>query len=160
MESTERHDRHETYESHETHETHETHELHERHELIEVDLLDAYYGEKELSAELKTHLDECSRCRIFWEQLPALTDKLAVMNVEVEVDERVIHRAFREANSIKALKKERYEFYAFLLIAMTILGMAGWLAGNGYAMQIIAVQLLFLAAAPLGIPVLIWRRLA
>ena len=40
----------------------------QRHELIEVDLLDAYYGEKELTSELKTHLDECKQCTTFWEQ--------------------------------------------------------------------------------------------
>lgn len=132
----------------------------QRHELIEVDLLDAYYGEKELTSELKTHLDECKQCTTFWEQLPTLTDKLSVMTVDVEVDERVIRRAFTEANKIKAMNKERHEVYAFLFIAITILGIAGGLAYNGYAMQIIAVQLLFIVAAPLSIPILIWQRLA
>ena len=132
----------------------------QRHEWIEVDLLDAYYGEKELTPELKKHLDECKQCTTFWEQLHTLTDKLSVMTVDVEVDERVIRRAFTEANKIKAMKKERYQFYVFLLIAITILGMAGGLAYNGYVMQIIAVQLLFIVAAPLSIPILIWRRLA
>ncbi len=132
----------------------------QRHELIEVDLLDAYYGEKELTPELKKHLDECNQCTTFWEQLPMLTDKLSAMDVDVEVDERVIRRAFTEAKKIKAIRKERYEFYAFLFIAITILGVAGGLAYNGYAMQIIAVQLLFIVAAPLSIPILIWQRLA
>ena len=132
----------------------------QRHELIEVDLLDAYYGDKELTPELKKHLDECNQCTIFWEQLPRLTDKLSVMDVDVEVDERVIRRAFTEAKKIKAMKKERYDFYTFLFIAITILGIAGGLAYNGYAMQIIAVQLLFIVAAPLSVPLLIWQRLA
>lgn len=132
----------------------------EEHELIEVDLMDAYYGEKELSEDLKKHINTCPKCAAFWEKLSVLGDNLSIPDTEIEVDERIIRRAFSEAGKIRAKKREIRDFAVFLLTAAAFLGIVGWLAYIGYGMQIIAVQFLFIIVAPISIPVLIWRRLA
>lgn len=131
----------------------------DKHEMIEIDLMDAYYGEKELSDDLKKHLDDCPQCSAFWKDLNALGAKLSEIDTEIEVDERIIKRAFSQADKIKSKHVEQRDFALFLCMAVTFLLTGVWLAYNGYAVQIMAVQLFCMAAVPLSIPFLIWRRL-
>lgn len=131
----------------------------DKHEMIEIDLMDAFYGEKELSDDLMKHLDDCPECSAFWKDLNTLGGKLSAIDTEIEVDERIIKRAFSEADKIKYRQTEQRDFVIFLCMAVALLLVAVWLAYNGYAVQIMAVQLFCMAAVPLCIPILIWRRM-
>lgn len=71
------------------------------HEKAQKQIMDFFYGEKELNEELKNHIENCEECSALWESMNLaknLTkDELTLKEGDIQVDERIIAAAFREA---------------------------------------------------------------
>jgi hypothetical protein len=132
----------------------------ENHKLIEIELMDAFYGEKDLLKKTKDHLDICLQCNAFWKQLHTVREELSTNSDHIEIDERVIKSAFSKADKIKALSRSHRDLVIFSCFIFVILCIVIWFAYNGFTIQIITIQAILVIAAPLTLPLLIWKRLA
>jgi len=129
------------------------------HKKVQKQLIDVYYGEKELSDELKAHISSCPECAKYWSELKTLGCKLDVLETKVEMDMSVIERAFEMADKTKR-RKERKEFVSFLCIAAILLTLASWIALSGYGVQVILVQFIILMfVAPISVLFMLSRRI-
>lgn len=128
------------------------------HKKIQKQLMDVYYLEKELSSELRTHLNTCPKCARYWEELKTLDNKLDVLETKLEIDTSVIRRAFEEADKAK-IRKERQDFIAFLCIAASLLTLVSWIAFTGYGAQIILIQVVLMFITPISVPFVLSKRI-
>ena len=129
------------------------------HEKIQEELVDVYYGEKPMTEEIKNHIGNCSECAAYWNKLELLKKKLATFDADVEIDERIIGGAFREAGVLLERRKNIRDMVAFAIIAILLLGMVGLLIYMGYAMSIIVMQIILMICVPLLVPFMIRQRL-
>lgn len=131
------------------------------HKKIQKQLIDVYYGEKELSGELKAHISACPICTKYWNELKTLDSKLDVLEagLKVEMDMSLIETAFEEADKIKR-RKERKEFVAFLFVAAILLTLESKIALSGYGVHVIMFQLIILVlVAPICVPFIFSKRI-
>ena len=128
------------------------------HKKIQKKLIDVYYGEKELSDELKAHINTCSECAKHWNELKMLSTKLDILESKVEIDGSVIERAFEEAEKLKRRKKIK-EFFAFLCIAAILLALESWIALSGYEVQIIFIQFILMLVILISVPFMLSKRI-
>ena len=130
-----------------------------QHEKMQKDVLDVYYGEKPMTEEIKEHIDTCSECARYWSELDLLKKNMPKFDMDIEVDERIIGRAFSEAIMAEERSKNVRDLAVFIIIAGLILGMVGMLIYLGYGKSIIAVQIILVFFTPLLIPFMIRQRL-
>ncbi len=74
-------------------------------EKIQEELLDIYYGEKHMTEEIRIPLDTFSKCAAYWKELDVLKNRMSAFDRKVEIDERIIGRAFSKSNIIVERKK-------------------------------------------------------
>lgn len=129
------------------------------HEKIQEELVDVYYGEKPMRDEIKNHIDGCSECAAYWNKLQLIKKELPASDTDIEIDERVIDRAFREADVLMERRKNMRDLVVFAVIASLLAGIVGWLIYMGYAKSIIQVQIILMFCVPLSVPFLIRQRL-
>ncbi len=129
------------------------------HEKIQEELLDVYYGEKPMTEEIKIHIGNCSECAAYWNKLELLKKELPAFDVDIEIDERIIGGAFREADVLVERSKNIRDLVVFAIIAIVMLGIVGLLIYMGYAKSIIVVQIILMICVPLSVPFMIRQRL-
>lgn len=131
----------------------------ENHEELQKELLDVHYGERPMTEKLKTHLATCSECAEFWSELNILNKNMPTFDMDIEIDERIIGGAFREARISMERSKNVRDLVAFVIVASLILGLVGLLVYMGYGKSIIVVQLFLMICVPLLVPFMIRHRL-
>ena len=129
------------------------------HEKIQEELLDIYYGEKHMTEEIRIHLDTCSECAAYWKELDVLKNRMSAFDREVEIDERIIGRAFSKTNLIVERKKNLRDLIVFAAISSLILALLGLFIYWGYGKSIIMAQIVLMVCVPLLIPFMIKQRL-
>ena len=131
----------------------------ENHEKIQKELMDIYYGEKTMTEEIKAHIDTCSECAEFSNDLDLLSKKMEAFDIDTEMDERIIGGAFRKANLLMERRKNARDFALFALLSCLMLGIVGFLIYLGYAKSVIILQIILMICMPLSIPFIIRQRL-
>lgn len=130
------------------------------HKKMQVQLIEIYYGKKEIPKSVSKHLEDCRQCKTFWDDLQAVDKELEVLNVRAEPDFRVIHGALNLAGSIREGRRNMRDFLVFLVTGLLFLGTAGLLAYNGYGLLIIKLQLGLMITAPVFLPFFMRHRLS
>lgn len=157
--------------------------MYDNHRKIQTKLTDIYYEKKELPRSLSDHMEHCEQCTAFWNNIHIVSKELNAIDVqhtqdvddtqsvrltsyaqrtqdaEVEVDYRVIYRAFSKAERIKEERKNLMDFLVFLGAALFLIGIAGWFVFSGYSSFIIKIQLVLMIISPISLPFLIKGRL-
>lgn len=131
----------------------------ENHEEIQKELLDVHYGERPMTEKLKTHLDTCTECAAFWNELNILKKKMPTFDMDIEIDERIIGGAFREARISMERSKNVRDLVVFVIVACLMFGVVGLLVYMGYGKSIIVAQLFLMISVPLLVPFMIRHRL-
>lgn len=129
------------------------------HQKIQEELLDIYYGEKHMTEEIRIHLDTCSECATYWKELDVLKNRMSAYDREVEIDERIIGRAFSKSNIIVERKKNLKDLLVFAIISSLLLALLGLFIYMGYGKSVIIVQIILMVCVPLLIPFMIRQRL-
>ena len=134
------------------------------HEKMQKRILDAFYGEKELTEELKNHIGNCKDCSAFWESMIFLKkraeDELSTKGEDIEAYERIIAEAFREAEKIKEKNKNLRDYIVFILVSVIFLSSVGMFAYMGYGKVILTVQIFIIMFVPILVPFFIKHRLS
>lgn len=138
------------------------------HKQIQEDLIDIHLYEKEFGEMHKEHLATCQQCHDFWQNLKMMQGILINQqnheqrnnetDDEIEIDERVIRRAFKRADKIKSERKNFKDYLLFLSFAVILLGIFVVLGLKGYLMQLMILQIFFIIAAPFSIPIILKIR--
>ncbi|AUG57905.1 MAG TPA: hypothetical protein DCE02_04360 [Ruminiclostridium sp.] len=135
-----------------------------KHEKMQKRILDAFYGEKELTEELKNHIGNCKDCSAFWESMNLLKehaeDEPSIKGEDIEAYERIIAEAFREAEKIKEKNKNIRDYIVFILVSVIFLSSAGMFAYMGYGKVILTVQIFIIMFVPILVPFFIKHRLS
>lgn len=131
----------------------------EVHKRCQEELIDVYYGEKEMTSDIKEHLKSCGECSKFWEDIGSIKNAFSSFDLEDEVDERAIRNAFLEAGRRTRNEVNYMEFTLFLFVAAIIIATAGWFAYTGFINIIIGIQFVFMVFAPFSLPFLIKKRI-
>ena len=79
---------------------------------------------------------------------------------DIQVDERIIAAAFREAEKIKEKNKNIKDYIVFALISVILLSSAGISAYMGYGRIILTIQIFIIIFVPILIPFFIMHRLS
>ena len=130
-----------------------------KHEKIKRDILDAYYGEGPMTEEIKRHLNTCSECTAYWNELVQLRKNINAFDTDIEIDERIIGKAFRDSNIIIERNKNLRDLLVFAVISSLILSVLGLLIYMGYGKSIIIAQIILMLCVPLLIPFMVRQRL-
>lgn len=128
-------------------------------ENIKDKLIDVYYSENVLDETLKHHLNSCSECSKFYEELDDTKDTLSILEKDIDIDYSLIGEAFEKAEDIQCKRKSIFELILFIVIATSILGTIGYAASIGYGMLILRLQIVFFFGGPLMVPIMIKRKL-
>ncbi|MDP4180597.1 MAG: hypothetical protein Q8942_05845 [Bacillota bacterium] len=121
----------------------------------EADLIDIYYGELEMSDEIKTHLEECDLCASYLKGLEEVKSDLSLLdsdiNIDNIVDETLIRKAFAAVDKKTEKKNRFFDLAIFLSIAAVIIAAALMLAYKGYGIYLIYFQAAVFFLAPIGL---------
>lgn len=130
-----------------------------KHEKQKKDIMDVYYGEKPLTEDIKKHLNTCSECAAFWNELDQMKKNINAFDTEIEIDERIIGGAFRKSSIIIERNKNLKDLLVFVATSMMILSVLGLLIYMGYGKSIIIAQIILMFCVPLLIPFIVRQRL-
>lgn len=131
----------------------------DQHDKIQEELIDIWYGEKQMTEEIKTHLESCSNCAMFWSELDVVKSNL-ISDEDIEVDERIIGRAFSEAAKEQQRNVNITSLISFIMVAGAILAVIGLLVYAGYGLGVMVIQGMFMFGVPFMIPIILRQRLA
>ncbi|AEV68483.1 hypothetical protein [Acetivibrio clariflavus] len=129
------------------------------HKKIQKDLLDVYYGEKSMTEEIRRHLNTCSECTEYWNELELIKKNMTLFDTDIEIDERIIGRAFRKSSIIMERRKNIKDLLVFAVISSLILSVLGLIIYMGYGKRIIMAQIIIMVCVPLLVPFMIRQRL-
>ncbi len=121
---------------------------------FEMKIMDAVYGESEISEDCKSHLATCEACQSFYESLLELP---AGTREEIAVDEWVVGEAVKAAMEITE-KKNAFERRLFLLASLGLTGLGFALVLNGYVQLLRNLYMGIYLGGPLVLPIIIWKR--
>lgn len=129
------------------------------HKKIQKDLLDVYYGEKSMTEEIRRHLNTCSECTEYWNELELIKKNMTLFDTDIEIDERIIGRAFRKSSIIMERRKNIKDLLVFAVISSLILSVLGLIIYMGYGKRIIMAQIIIMVCVTLLVPFMIRQRL-
>ncbi|HEY9062924.1 MAG TPA: hypothetical protein VIO64_20870 [Pseudobacteroides sp.] len=95
-------------------------------------LIDIYYGESDISNEIKAHLENCSNCREFLSELEELGSGLDHLEMDFSVDNSLINNAFATVDDNTAKKRNIIDLIIFLSISVGIMAVISVLVYKGY----------------------------
>lgn len=126
-------------------------------------LTDVFYGEASLTEALQHHLGTCQSCQVHWGGLSqiqsALEDELAQMTIDFSVNDGLIREAFKEADSRLEKRRNSRQFYLFILVAFSVIGMMFSLVATGNTVLLVYEQVFVTVLALASMPFLIRHRL-
>lgn len=121
---------------------------------FEMEIMDAVYGEVEMSEDCKLHLAACETCQSFQESLL----KLPVGTMEEKVvDEWVIGQSVKAAQAI-AENRNAFERRLFLMASLALMGLGFVLVLNGFGLLLRNLYIGIYLGGPLVLPIIIWKR--
>jgi predicted anti-sigma-YlaC factor YlaD len=121
---------------------------------FEMEIMDAAFGEKAMSAECQVHLATCQACQSFYRSLSVLPEPLME---ESAVDEYVVGQAVKAALKIRQQKNE-FERRVFLIASLGLTGLCLALVYNGFGLLFRNLYLGIYLIGPLALPLIIWKR--
>lgn len=120
----------------------------------EMEMMDVFYGEAEMSASCQAHLATCQACREFYESLTSLP---AEISEEIKIDEWVIQQSVQTALE-QFEKRNKRERWIFFVATLGFLTLGFGLLTSGFGTEILNAYLVIYLAGPLFLPVIIWKR--
>jgi hypothetical protein len=114
-------------------------------------LIDIYYSELEISIGIKAHLENCSNCREFLNEMEGLRADLNHLEMDLSVDYSLIRNAFVFADEKAAKKRKSFDLFIFLSIAFGIMAFIFILALKGYEKYLLYGQGLIFFLAPFSL---------
>lgn len=121
---------------------------------FEMEIMDAVYGEGEMSEDCKLHLAACESCQSFRESLLKLP--IGTME-EMAVDEWVIGESVKAAQAI-AEKRNAFERRLFLMASLALMGLGYVLVLKGFGLMLRNLYIGIYLGGPLVLPIIIWKR--
>lgn len=131
-----------------------------KHEKMQKVLLDVCYGEMPMTEEISKHLDYCSECKAYWNELMLVRESMSGFNDnEIEIDSSIINSAFLKSSIEIKRRKNLKDLIIFSVISVLLLGMLGLLVYVGYGRSIIVAQIILMFFVPLSVPIMIRQRI-
>ena len=122
-------------------------------------LIDAYYGEIEISHELAEHLKTCHRCIQFKENLNMIQSKFSVLDHITINDVNIIQDIFANMDVKSVERRELLDFIAFICIATLVIGAIIIAAFKGFIAFILILQCVGYSSPLFIMPLIIKHRL-
>jgi len=114
-------------------------------------LIDIYYGEAVMSAEIKSHLESCSSCREFFNEMEELGDQLALLDADIPIDYSLVENAFTSVAQKEDKKKNIVDMLIFMAMAIGIFFVIFVLACKGYGKYLLYGQIAIFFLAPFSL---------
>ncbi len=121
-----------------------------------MDIFDKWF---ELPDDVRIHLDSCSSCSAFYEQLSILNRELTIEEGLVDIDHITILNALREGNRIRDQRSRLSGNIVFVLIALLVFAIGGLVVGMGYGVTLVVFQLIIFFMGPVIVPITIARQM-
>lgn len=127
----------------------------------EEELMDVFYLETGIRAELEEHLQSCSHCKNFYASLQhtqtelneimTAADWMPEANEESLVWEarRAVNTAFNVVETINAQRKVKKDLVLFVCLSILLIAMGGCLVYMGWGMMILVLQCTAFLIAPM-----------
>jgi predicted anti-sigma-YlaC factor YlaD len=114
-------------------------------------LIDIYYGETEMSTEIKNHLENCSNCREFLNEMEGLGDQLAIFDTDIPIDCSLVESAFTSVDQKEEKKRNIIDLLIFMSTAIGIFFVIFVLAYKGYGKYLLYGQISVFFLAPFSL---------
>ncbi|KNY28774.1 hypothetical protein [Pseudobacteroides cellulosolvens] len=114
-------------------------------------LIDIYYGEAEINDEIKAHIESCNNCREFLNEMEGLGDQLALLDMDIPIDDSLIRNAFNSVDEKTAKKRKIIDFLLFLVMSIGIFSAIFVLAYKGYGKYLLYGQIGIFFLAPFSL---------
>lgn len=122
-------------------------------------IMDNFDQEFLLSEDVVEHMETCSSCLAFYEDLKALNEKMTMPSAPIEIDQDLIRRAVSEGTKIRDRREALKGNMAFIMTALILFTIAALVVGLGYGMALVALQILIVFVSPIIVPVTIVRQM-
>lgn len=126
---------------------------------IQEQIMDHFEDDFRLTEETKVHMESCQDCKIFYDKLVLLNNKLQVDPEEIEVDHQLIRTAVAEGTARRERRERLIGNVIFICAAIVLFVLIGVTIGLGYGMAVLVLQALIVFVSPVIIPVTIFRQM-
>lgn len=120
---------------------------------FEMQIMDAFYGEAEMTEDCRSHLATCEDCRRFYESLKAVP----MDDSEFPVNDWVIQESVRAATAVFE-KRNRRERLIFLCLTIAIMAGGLGLLTVGFGSALLKVYVSIYLLGPFLLPLIILKR--
>lgn len=128
--------------------------------IIQKDLLDIVYEEKQINDEIRMHLKNCEDCRDYLEALDGIREKFSILELSKESgDTSIISWAFTIAKHREEKEKKTVAFGAFLLASFCMMSAVIYFGIEGFGNIVFTIQGASLLLSPLIVPLMFIKRL-
>lgn len=122
-------------------------------------IIDIFYGERKMEEHIKEHINQCNKCRNFYQDLNNISETLIKLTPDIPIEYAKINDAFNRAVNIKQNRSNLFSFIAFIVLSSLILSFVTVLAFMGYVKEIIYFQIGMYFVIPFLVPIFIKIRL-
>lgn len=119
----------------------------------EMEIMDAFYGEGQMSQDCLSHLATCKTCQSFQESLQAMPE----IDLEPVIDEWAIQESVRAAMVVVDSRNKR-ERWIFLALTIVLLMAGLGLLMRGFGSVLWKMYLMVYLLGPFLLPFMIWKR--
>ncbi len=121
-------------------------------------LIDIFYEEESMNDEIQSHIESCSHCKKFWDELHEMKIVVDKSIVEPPIDYENISQAFEKVEEIRGRRINLFDLVLFIIISGLLLGTIAFIGLKGYLIEIIYFQIAMYIIIPLTLPVIIKIR--
>lgn len=120
-------------------------------------LIDVFYGEDIMNKDTKKHIDNCQECKKYFNELQQMNTALDDIDDQIPIEYMNIKQAFNRAEDIQN-KRNILSLIFFMVISSIILAAVITLAFQGFAREIIYIQIAMYFILPISLLVFIKVR--
>ena len=126
---------------------------------IQEKIVDQFDAQFDLNEELRQHLETCQACQSFYQKLLVLKKDFEMEFDEISVDRQSIQKAVIEGTAIREKKESIVGNLLFIIAALVLFSLIGFVVSFGYGSLVIAFQLVIVFISPVIVPVAIYRQM-
>ncbi|WP_425448489.1 hypothetical protein [Dethiothermospora halolimnae] len=103
-------------------------------------LIDIFYGEDKMTEEIKCHINNCSQCMKYWEELNQVREELDIFDEDIPIEYEKVNAVFKQVDVINNKRKNILSLISFIILSSIILAIGVLLALMGYGREILLLQ--------------------
>ncbi|MFZ7121006.1 MAG: hypothetical protein ACOWWH_08670 [Eubacteriaceae bacterium] len=128
-------------------------------EKIQEILLDTYNVDYKITKDIALHIENCSECQKFYQQLVRLNENLSIDIETIDIDYQSISLAINEGTKKRETRESIWNNIGFILMAVSLFTILGFVVSFGYVSIILIIQVVMISICPLAIPFVIYKQL-